>query len=576
MAVASRTVRQLEDDDALDQEAKAVECGACGHEWEPTKRLDEYNTVTCPECGKQDKTELHVILDTDEPRPEGSWYAAMEDGADPGAAGPGPDAPTLDFGEMFSSETEREAGVDFAEMSPGEFVEWYLTEELTEVSVESTGLFARRCNGKRSIPTESEMRRLLDGLPSSIGNDVQQQWIAEDYWGKALEYASAKLSVPEQQIEAEVMRDGSSWLRVEPSSDVRRQNGTRSGGTTTVGGGQQQQGPTGTTHPSGGGQYPTGQGAPGGGDDVTTVGGGNHEGFAGPGGQQPQRDPQMAMMQQMMQEMREERKQMMEIMQSQDDSGSQSRDDESLTDQLDELAAAMNTVESLRDDDDTPNEALQNMQKQINQLAKSLSEQAQQKPQVEGNGMEAVFAQLAMREDVDTDTLATLAGQFGVEADPEVKKAELEMEKELKKTERYGEIVNTIFDNAGDAMADALPAAVNAALSDNQVGPNEGETGGEPVGQQVEVAANQATGDQGGQQQAQAQAEAQSHPDADAGGQQAGQPETQQSPAAQRFGTGEVELAEDAIRDDPDEDTDDDADADANADEPADDEDGGE
>lgn len=134
----------------------------------------------------------------------------------------------LDFKNAFATQSEVKKDVSFTLMSPGEFIEWFFEEDLSESPVKNAGVFADRCNAKQAIPTEGKMKEVLMDLSSKqgYGNPRQQKWVAELYWGRARDYASAHLDMSASEVDQYVAQNDGDWIAIMQDRDNRsRQSG---------------------------------------------------------------------------------------------------------------------------------------------------------------------------------------------------------------------------------------------------------------------------------------------------------------------------------------------------------------
>jgi hypothetical protein len=353
------------------------------------------------------------------------------------------DTAKLDFGQIGMPDAQAEMGVDLNGLEPGEFIEWYFTEDLGEIDVEGIGLFARRCNSKRAVPTERQMAELLDRMPSKVGNNLQIDWIAEDYWGRAVEYIATKTGAEPQAVRNKANSQNLAWMRV-PKRNRSQYAGSPNngqGGIGTVGQQNQQQ------------QQGRGVGTPPGGTQPEDSRMGQPpQGNQYNGGQQG--GGQAQIMQQMVEEMRRERQEMMQMM-KESMAGGQSRggEEKGLSDQLQEIAQIQETLDSFNGDDE-----------QIQQVASALQQEIQQiRAQVEnGSGggtpddpINAAMANLAQREDVDPEVLASIATSAQAESSPEVQKKKMDMEIEKMKHERREQMMDKFMDGLEDIASNA-------------------------------------------------------------------------------------------------------------------------
>lgn len=353
----------------------------------------------------------------------------------------------LDFALMGSTPTEAEQGVDFSVMSPGDFVQWYFEEDLADIDVNSVGLFARRCDGRNAIPTETTMRELLQGLPSNIGNSIQIGWISEEYWSRAVEYLSAKLPQDQQDIRTFVRQSNVDWVKVEAQANGHHQPQSSSGalGQPTQQTQQtQQQDMIGTPQ-----SQPT------------------QERVATPPQPHQGGDQTVQLMQQMLEEMRAERKQMMEMM---NESGQQQNQTgpQSFSQQVQEIAEAQQALENFSGNDDEVEEVINAFNQELNQIRHQIQE---------GNGQEVpdsdpvatAMNNLTQRKDVDPEVIGKIAQNFNANSDPEVKKKEIDKEIEMMKHERREQMVDKLLDGVGEALQNVGGLAqVAEQLGDNQ------------------------------------------------------------------------------------------------------------
>lgn len=337
----------------------------------------------------------------------------------------------IDFSAMGQTATEAQSGVDFGAMSPGDFVQWYFEEDLAEIDVDSIGLFARRCDSRQAIPTESKMRELLQGLPTGMGNDIQTGWIAEEYWRRSLEYLSAKLATEQGAIMEWISKNNFSWVRVTSSPGGPGGGGQTGGGVGTFQQQQQQ------NQPGGVGSPPQGQN--------------QGQNVADPAALDTSDDATTQVMQQMLQEMRQERKQMMDML-SEQNQPQEPQQSSGMADQVKEIVEAQQALESLQgSDDDDMERVVQAFQQELEQIQRQINEndapqQAQQDP------IAAAMTNLTQRQDIDPQVIGEIATNVSSQNDPEVRKKEIDREIEQMKMRNRQETVEKVLDGLGEAL----------------------------------------------------------------------------------------------------------------------------
>lgn len=364
------------------------------------------------------------------------------------------DAETLDFSQIGVPDAEAETDVSLSEKAPGEFIEWYFTEDLGEIDVEGIGLFARRCNSKRAVPTEREMAKLLNEMPSKVGNNLQIDWIAEDYWARATEYIAAKTGSNPQDVTNKAISQNLAWMRV-PKRGARNNNGQANqqhGGIGTMNQQDQQQSNAGGTGnpPQGTTREANGMGTPPAGNPQD-------------GGQQG--GPQIQMMQQMLEEMRRQNQQVMEAVQ-QNQAKNQQQGGGGLGEKIQEIAQIQETLETMNGDDEEMEQFVGALQQEIQQLRRQVQSGANE--QHPDDPMAAVMSNMATRDDVDPEVLAEVAASAQAESSPEVQKKQIDMEIEKMKHERQSKMLDQVMDGLSEVAQNASELAEVASATTGQ------------------------------------------------------------------------------------------------------------
>jgi hypothetical protein len=429
---------------------------------------------------------------------------------------------TLDFGSMGMTAVERDKGVDFGAMRPGEFIGWFFEEDLDEMSVNNLDLLIRKCNTQSAIPTESQMMEILRETSSGISNATEIKWIAEDYWAHGRKYASRKLGVSESEIVRKVNESGGNWVRIVNNPSSGRSRGLQSGGTVSFDGRERREQ---EDNRGGGNGFVSVQesrngrdnhGGRGSGDSVVEIpsdgGRQDRHGRANGGGSSGQDvqtqqvlQQQMEMMKQMQQQHREEMRSMREDMmtsQRANHGGNQTaQGGDNLVSQLREMAQAKETMEMLVGDDGNGSGEVDQMvtalQHELRQLADKI--ESDDTPNIDmgsASSEAALVSALAQREDIDGSVISHVVENISsVESDPDVKEKELEKDMkqmELKqKHEFWGNALDGVSDTVegvldmfadGDSPVEQLAAAQSNGHADQQTQQPQGGQAGSHAG----------------------------------------------------------------------------------------------
>lgn len=365
----------------------------------------------------------------------------------------------INFENMFSTPIEAEKDVNFGEMGPGEFIEWYFKDELREIRVESIGLFSRRCRGQHALPTKEKMQKLLSEMPTSIGNKEQIRWIAEEYWRFAVQYLSVKLAMPEEEIRQKVATRNADWVNLSWSSTsgMQDQGNMSSVGFGTNQNNQNQQdtafNPQNQQNQGGGAIGPTDLRQ----DDMMQQ------------TQQNGADQQTMMMMQMMKQIQEGQKQMVKALQQ--NQNQDSSDD--LRNKLEEIAEAKRHFEALTDDSSGE---MEKVVKLFQRELSNIKDQVDDGTSVPGNDpATAALVNMSEREDVEPDTLLTFATKLAADSDPEVKKKKIEKDIEMKKMENRQDMISGLLEGVEEMVEKSadlgeLLQGANGMQADQQMG----------------------------------------------------------------------------------------------------------
>lgn len=433
--------------DIKESDIDQLRCDRCGYTWEPTKHPSEYSRLSCPaeDCGHQSQADIILELDPDgdetvEYEPDPATTERYRSEPDDGIS--------IDFSDALDS-----GSANFDRMTPGEFIEWFFTEDLEEVNVKSTSILAKKCDIGNRLPTKSQMEWILGELNTQVGNHVEIDWIAESYWNSAREYISHHLGIPVVDIDRHVIEHDSEWVKLDNSRGMRQPEPT--GTTTTV------SEPPGQEYRQGGG--------------TAVMDGGASQAPPAQQQQPPQQDDsQNEAILETFKTVVENQQTLADRIERVGASNQQQQQD------VDQFMKQFSQFKSMMDEftdggDSMSNEQLSKLaegiqanQQRMQSLEQKLGSDDSDQPVVpSGAGMEAVIPLLAQRDDVNPDVITELATAVGgVESDPEVKKKQIDRDIELKKLERENEKVEKAFEgleNVAETLAETgVDTVINA------------------------------------------------------------------------------------------------------------------
>jgi hypothetical protein len=385
-------------------------------------------------------------------------------------------------------------GVDYTQMGPGEFVEWFFEDDLEEVNIKGVALLARRCSRKKAIPTETTMRSILSDYTSGVDNRQTIDWVCEDYWATALDYCEARLGVPTHEIKMQVQQQGAGWLEVTSNQRMARRNNigqAATGGTVTFD--NQPETPRGAGGRTATPDRQTGSTQADGGD-VVTISADSPQGTpqsdsnGGVSGQ----DPMVEMM------MQQQNLLMEKLFEKDDDSGGGSDEvevlreeirnlkdelsdddggngDDDVISQFKQLTEVQEVMESLTGTDEPRDtevrEALASLQQQFRGLQAQMesdSDTASELPLDRMDPHAAALTTLAQSGALDPESAARLL-ENSSSSDPDVKSKEIEKEIEMQKMQQNREKWESLVDGGKEAIAEVIGAVSDGELSAGDV-----------------------------------------------------------------------------------------------------------
>lgn len=362
---------------------------------------------------------------------------------------------TLDFGEVGLSEAEASGEVDFRQLTPGEFVEWFFEDELEQIDVKSVEFFSKRCDSLNAVPSWREMMNLLNDLPSEVSNNTQIEWLADMYWSEAKAYLSANLGMSEEEIQSWVSNNGVPWVRLDDASanDRYRDGSNTRAAAPPTSRSQPEQQSGGVEGPA---MPPSAQNAP----EQSHNGGVQSPPV--PQGQDGAGSSTEMLLMQMMEEMREERKQMLQAIQSEQNGGGGSGED--FMEQMQKMMQFQQQMDALSEGDEEDLQEFANViGAELGELKQMMAEDGGPTPSGD-DPMAMAMMQMSQRQDADPETIASMMKAVNVEADPEVQKKKWDFQTEKMKMERKKEMADAFLDNM-EEFAGGLSDAASAIES---------------------------------------------------------------------------------------------------------------
>lgn len=424
--------------------------------WKDNDLPDEYDgTYANPGSVGTDGPNTNEPQSFDDKRPSQRTTSTQE----PDAQDSVPDGFTAEPLSMDDgSEDDHERDPDFSSMDEGEFINWFFGRTGFGVRDQFENTLAEVCRVRGELPNEAEMANRIKESSSGIGKDADAEMIAETYWASAKNFM--------QENDQGIYGQGN--------------QGQRNPGGDWVGSNEQQ------TQPRNGGNWVSNDG----GQNQRQRQANQRRGQQNGRNDRRQRersngrslsDPKQEQMMEQIKKMQEQQQQFMKTMMRQQNSGG---DDAGTEDVMQRMETFQQLQDMFSNDDDGNNEELKALYREIQDLKAK-----------EGGGdgggemgkME-LLANLATQEGMDEDKLSAMAGLFG-ETDPDVRKAELEVEKEERRLQSRRELV----DNVMEGLQDVAPMAMGqlasqlggdddgddgAAAPPNQQPPNGGQGGG--------------------------------------------------------------------------------------------------
>lgn len=408
--------------------------------------------------------------------------------------------------ESQQSKEATELGIsdvpDFSQQSPGEFIEWFFDAYNVQVKDAFRDMLAMHSNVNDAIPDATKLEQKLLDANSGIGDDQTVAMISDIYEQAADRWRRDNLQTTAQQQNQQPRSQGS-WID-SPGMGQTDTGGQDGGGWVSPG-----------NQNAAESQPPAAQGAP----------------PRGQGGQGSEMQMMMQMFQQTMeQQQRQMQKMMQEMNQSQQQDGGHGSEAMS---ELQQLVQMQEMVEELSDDDDQLQELAQILGQEIGEVKEMVNSGGSPAADSTTDPTMVVMSSLAQRDDVNPETLATLAQTMGGASDPEVRKKKLEVEADLQKSENRKEMLGEAIDGLGENVGELLGSTIKAL--------NTAEGGQQNQQQPQQQAARQPRQAQPAPQQQQAQQQPQ--PAQQAGG------EVQQAERVEREPDGEAQTRQEEAHD---------------------------
>jgi hypothetical protein len=334
---------------------------------------------------------------------------------------------------------------DYAEMSPGEFIEAFFEDFEVGIRSKFVKMQKRRADRRNELPDKEKMRGDIQSMSSGVGNANDAEYIAEEYWAEAQQYL--------EQVDAEIFgrgedtdaSDGEKGDYVSPDAMNQNQGewvnipgqGTRYGRWEQEPDGSMRFIPMQPPNQQPGMQQP---------------------GMGGPMGvqtppQQQQEDPRIDRLEDKIEALSDELRR---------DSNGKSGMGE-IKSRVEELAEAQSLLEDLQGGSNSGgnDEAVQVLQRQLQQIKRELSSESQQQSFTDPR--DQLVSRLLNREDLDPQDALALAEKMGDTDDPEVEMKRIEKEMKKQEMEQSKQRMESLA-NTFEGLAEKLGEGIGKAL----------------------------------------------------------------------------------------------------------------
>lgn len=346
------------------------------------------------------------------------------------------------------------SAAEFRDMSEGDFIEWFFSHSGFGVAESFANNLAQQCDLRAELPDKAEMANKILSHNSQVANSHDANMIAENYWATAKRYLRANGHNPGPGGDGNTQVSGE-WVESDGGSSGDSNAGQ------WVDTNQQQASPSPQQQRAQPQQSPRQRAQR------------NAQRQHGRGGRQDgrrdrrrdrRRDDEFR---EVISELQSTQS---EILRELDSDNENTRDVGTIKDQVEEMAEIQDTLKEMTGEETQENSDVQRLQQQLEAIEKRIDQGGDGGGQpVNGEDGFAVLAQMATEDDMDPDTLGVLADAFGA-TDPEVKKAEYELQKEERKLESRKEMIDRVFKNASEVSGDLVGAIVGALQNNNDGG----------------------------------------------------------------------------------------------------------
>lgn len=316
---------------------------------------------------------------------------------------------------------------DYSEMTPGEFVKQFFEDFEVGVRTKFAEMVARRADRKQKLPDKDKMKAMLQQHSSGIGNANDAEFVSEEWWEEAKNYLA------ETDATAYGTGGGPNDASPDQGSYVGRgenQNGGRwmqIPGQGVVYGRMEQQ-------PDGSMRFiqmqPPQQPGMMGGQMGPMMG----------GGMQQQQDDRVEKIEQ----------KIGELSQKLDNGGEDAGGTDEAKGKFKDLVEIKEMIEAMQGGDGDENEGIRTLQRQLQQMQQQIASEAQQQPS--GSPKEQALMSILQDDSISGDRAIEVIERMEGETDPEVEKARIESQTELKKLEQKKQRAEKLIDGLDDVF----------------------------------------------------------------------------------------------------------------------------
>lgn len=338
---------------------------------------------------------------------------------------------------------------DYTTMKPGAFIEEFFDDFEVGIKKKFVRMQAKRANRRGEIPDKDKMQSDIERMSSGVGNSNDALYIAEEYWAAAKQYLA--------EADAQVFR-----------SDTDSDDSTAEGGDYVGPGDASGNDGQWVQIPGQGMQYGRWERGQNGAMQFVPMQPPQQQ-MGTMGGQMPQQqmgmNPNGGGSDPAVKEVSEKVDRLADAIMEDKKSGGGLSEVQSYAQQM---AAVKETLDDLTGEGGSGegDAAVRQLQQQLNQIRNELSSDSTQESF--NDPRDQVMSKLLSRDDLDTESAMMLAEKMTGQDDPEVEKARIEKDLELKKLERQKERTETLVSGLEDALEKVGQGIGNAMVGKGQ------------------------------------------------------------------------------------------------------------